>query len=105
MSVTGGLDAGIEPFVRLLQSHSIETFESCEGGPGHAFPEPTIRFHGGQSQGLLAAYIALTFGPLPIRALRRAWRMTEGELTGPDWEMTFYRQATLDDSLKLPDAS
>src|SRR6266540_3788315 len=29
-----------------LQTCGIETFESCEGGPGHAYPEPTIRFQG-----------------------------------------------------------
>ena len=23
----------------------METFESCEGGMGHAFLEPTVRFH------------------------------------------------------------
>jgi hypothetical protein len=26
----------------------VETIESCEGGPGHAFPEPTVRLAGGK---------------------------------------------------------
>jgi hypothetical protein len=44
--VPGKLDRGIEKAVRTLQANGIETFESCEGGPRHAYPEPTIRFHG-----------------------------------------------------------
>jgi hypothetical protein len=43
---TRGLDAGIRKAVECLQAEGIETFESCEGGPGHSFPEPTIRFYG-----------------------------------------------------------
>lgn len=40
------LDEGIKEAVRILIDNGIETFESCEGGKGHAFPEPTIRFEG-----------------------------------------------------------
>ena len=29
----------------------IETFESCPGGPGHAYAEPTVRFYGDRSEG------------------------------------------------------
>ncbi len=25
-----------------LRSGGIETFESCQGGPGHSFPDPTV---------------------------------------------------------------
>ena len=35
------LDKGIEPYVLALRSGGIETFESCEGGDGHVFPETT----------------------------------------------------------------
>ena len=44
--VPGKLDPGIRKAVERLQAEGIETFESCEGGSGHAFPEPTIRFYG-----------------------------------------------------------
>ena len=44
LSTLGGLDPGIERAVNLLREARVETFESCEGGAGHAFPEPTIRF-------------------------------------------------------------
>ncbi|KKL60024.1 hypothetical protein LCGC14_2209410, partial [marine sediment metagenome] len=40
------IDPGIRYAVLVLRAGGIETFESCEGGPGHASPDPTIRFHG-----------------------------------------------------------
>lgn len=40
------LDNGISAVVIFLNRHGIKTFESCEGGDGHAFAEPTVRFFG-----------------------------------------------------------
>ena len=40
------LDRGIRDQVAALRECVVETFESCEGGPGHAYPEPTVRFYG-----------------------------------------------------------
>lgn len=91
--VDGILDSGIAQFVKTLQEHGIETFESCEGGPGHAFPVPTVRFSGGHEQGYRAVWVALTFGPLPIDEIRRTWSVIDGALTGPEWEMTFFKKA------------
>jgi hypothetical protein len=82
------LDPGIREYVLILRSGGIETYESCDGGDGHAFPEPTIRFSGNNGEGFKALSVAMTYG-LPVLALRRAWRMDDGELTGPWWEMTF----------------
>ena len=48
------LDAGIRRYVLVLRSGGVETFESCEGGEGHAFPEPTIRFYGDTAAGFKA---------------------------------------------------
>ncbi len=83
-----GLDPGIRDAVAILFANGVETFESCEGGPGHAFPEPTIRFAGEMAEGLRALSVALENG-LPVFRLRRAWGVIEGELHGPWWEMTF----------------
>jgi hypothetical protein len=44
--VLGKLDIGIRKAVECLQACGIETFESCEGSPGHSYPEPSVRFHG-----------------------------------------------------------
>jgi hypothetical protein len=36
----GSLDPGIAPYVDVLDAAGVETFESCEGGDGHAFRNP-----------------------------------------------------------------
>ena len=81
------LDAGIAPFVRHLSTMGIETFESCEGGEGHAYPEPTVRFHGGKAEGYKAVSYALEAG-FSVSELRRVWPLLDSELTGPYWEIT-----------------
>jgi hypothetical protein len=83
------LDAGIERQVRLLADHGVETFESCEGGTGHSFPEPTIRFHGGKAEGFRALAVAMEHG-LRVRALHRTYDVIDGEPTGPYWELILY---------------
>lgn len=87
------LDSGIEALVRLLVSKGIETFESCEGGSGHAYPEPTVRFHGGPAEGYKALSYALEAG-YKVSALRRAWSVLDGEATGPHWEITLWEKLT-----------
>lgn len=72
----------------LLRDAGVETFESCEGGEGHAFLEPTVRFHGHRSEGLRALAVVLQAG-LPVSELRRVWPVLDGEVTGPCWELTF----------------
>lgn len=82
------LDEGIRDIVTMLIANGVETFESCEGGEGHSFPEPTVRFEGGDSEGLRAVSIAMENG-LPVRRLRRTWGIQSNILHGPWWEMTF----------------
>lgn len=82
------LDPGIAQAVVVLQGVGVETFESCEGGVGHAYPVPTVRFHGGQPEGWRALSAAMTHG-LPVAELRRVWPVNDGEPTGPWWELTF----------------
>ena len=82
------LDAGIRPYVDVLVANGIETFESCEGGPGHACPEPKVRFYGNRFEGFQALAIAQNPNP-PVADLRRLWPIVDGEPTGPVWELTF----------------
>lgn len=82
------LDEGIREIVLVLAANGVETFESCEGGEGHSFPWPTVRFEGGGSEGLRALSVALENG-LPVDQLRRAWGVIDGLIHGPWWEMTF----------------
>lgn len=86
------LDKGVRRYVLILRAHGVETFESCEGGEDHCFPEPTVRFHGQSGQGFRAFGIARTYA-LPVSALRRYYSVEDGELVGPQWEMTFTRRA------------
>jgi hypothetical protein len=82
------LDVGILDAVRVLREAGVETFESCEGGIGHAYPEPTVRFHGNQAEGFKALAAAM-HGGLCVAELRRVWPLHDGEPTGPWWELTF----------------
>lgn len=86
------LDPGIRPYVEALNQAGVETFESCEGGEGHCYPRPTIRFHGHRSEGFRALAVALQHD-FPVADLRRTWPLIDGEPTGPHWEMTFWRTA------------
>ena len=87
------LDAGIKPYVAALRAAGVETFESCEGGPDHPYPEPTIRFHGQRDAGWLALHAAQEHD-LPVSAIRRIWTIIDGEPVGPYWEIVFSKPAT-----------
>lgn len=84
-----GLDPKIASYVDALLKGGIETYESCQGGEGHAYLEPAIRFYGGKSDGFRALVIAFE-QEFPVKDLRRFWSVIDGELVGPDWEMTFW---------------
>lgn len=83
------LDKGIEREVMILWENGVETYESCEGGPGHSYPVPTVRFHGEQPEGFRALSVAMYHG-LNVVDLKRGWSIERGEPTGPWWEMTFF---------------
>ena len=83
-----GIDPGIAREVKILWENGVETYESCQGGEGHSFLEPTVRFRGGQGEGFIALGIALQHG-LKVSELRRFWSIQGGEPHGPEWEMTF----------------
>lgn len=82
------LDTLIAPIVTILREGGVETFESCQGGEGHFFHEPTVRFYGGQAEGFRALAYAQQHGLIAMD-LRRYWSIQDGEPHGPWWEMTF----------------
>ena len=88
-----GLDPGIAEYVRALREQGVETFESCQGGPGHAYLEPTVRFYGHREEGFRAFAVARERG-LPVSDLRRTWPIYDGEPTGPYWELVFREAAS-----------
>ena len=79
---------GIYEAVEVLRGAGVETFESCQGGDGHAYAEATVRFHGDRAEGLRALAAALRAG-LAVAGLRRVWPIIDNEPTGPWWELTF----------------
>ncbi len=83
------LDPGIANAVHVLRTAGIETYESCEGGNGHSFLVPTVRFHGDHTEGFKALAVAVQHG-LPVSDLRRVWTVIDGEPVGPNWELTFW---------------
>jgi hypothetical protein len=82
------LDLGIARYVQVLRAKNVETFESCQGGQGHSYPQPTVRFHGEKAEGFRALAVALA-AKLPVFELRRVWPIHDEEPTGPWWELVF----------------
>jgi len=84
------LDRWIGFAVKVIRDAGVATYESCEGGRGHAFREPTVRFFGSHSEALRAVAAALNHG-LPVGDLRQCWCLSESNLLdGPFWEITFH---------------
>jgi hypothetical protein len=87
------LDPGVAQYVDVLDAAGVETYESCEGGEGHSYAEPAVRFYGERGQGFHALAVALQHG-FPVRAVRRIWTVDEdGHPRGPNWELAFWRRS------------
>jgi hypothetical protein len=67
-----GLDKGIRPAVEILQKGGFETTESCEGGDGHCYSEPTVRFLGSEFD-LFKAYQHCEQNKLNVDCVRRVF--------------------------------
>lgn len=82
------LDPGIRAAVFILRDAGVQTFASCQGGPGHWYPNPIVEFDGEDGEGFRALGVALSAG-LPVLTLQRTWPLNEKEPTGPWWTLTF----------------
>jgi len=82
------VDPGIRDAVIALRRGGIETIESCEGGPGHAFPDPTVKFVGSSWAGYRALAIAME-NRLPVLRMQFVYGVNNGHLEGPWWELVF----------------
>ena len=85
-----GLDEGIEGWVNLLRYHGIETCQSCIGGAGHAYPEPTIEFLGNPHIGwwvVAVATMAKEMDGLRPYRLDRSWHLEDGDPVDPVWRL------------------
>jgi len=85
------IDAGIRIAVRVLHAHGIETGQSCQGGEGHSYPEPTVDLWSDcKTTGFAAVHALMGYG-LPVMSFARNWDILDGEVTGPFWRITFRR--------------
>jgi len=89
------IDKGIRPVVELLNKYGFKTFESCEGGEGHCFNEPTVRFYGSEFD-LIRAYELCALHKINVYEARRTYRKTDiykdvnnGESIGENWDEPF----------------
>lgn len=85
-----GLDPGIRFAVRVLHAHGIETCQSCESGPGHCYPEPTVDLLAGPNDATGFAAVAYldAFG-LPVSSVSKTWMVVHGEPYEAVWRITF----------------
>ena len=70
------LDDGIRKAVSVLREYGFETFESCEGGNGHCYAEPTVRFFGDDFD-LIRAWEICTLNGLQVFEAKRVYRKTD----------------------------
>ena len=85
------VDLGIVRAVKILLDAGISTYESCQGGEGHCYPEPTVRFEGHPATGWRALALLMTYD-LPVKRFSRTWTFSyERVPEGPVWEVVFRR--------------
>ena len=80
------LDPLIEPVVKLLNEHHITTTQSCQGGFGHSYDEPTVAIAGGIEEALHAASLLITYG-YKVRRLVSYMDFTRNFPTELGWEI------------------
>lgn len=87
-----GLDVGILFAVKVLHAAGIETCQSCQGGEGHAYREPSVDLSADASGvGGFAALAALRDYGLPVNAVSIVWDIMDGLPYSKLWRITFSR--------------
>ncbi len=82
------VDKGISRYVDIFLNNGIETYQSCQGGPGHCYSMPTIEFYGNIGTGWKVLQICLDF-ELPIVMLSQFWDIKDNQPIGPYWRVEF----------------
>lgn len=88
------IDPLILPAVEILNKYGFKTFESCQGGDGHCFPQPIVRFEGNEFDLIRAYEICQWYNLYPSEA-RRVFRknLAEKDEKNPDaaalWDKPF----------------
>lgn len=82
------IDVGIRFAVRILHAAGIETCQSCEGGPGHAYDRPTIDLPAGNRADGFAALAALASYGLDVLDVAILWPVISGLPSERIWRIT-----------------
>jgi hypothetical protein len=83
------IDPQIVAALHALADHEIDTFSSCQGGPGHPGygGMPVILFHGDDHAGSWAVWLLETQG-FKVQTLSRHWDLNHGLPRAPFWQVT-----------------
>ena len=84
------LDTGIRFAVRVLHAHGFDTCQSCQGGKGHSYDEPTVEMvaQGDDAEGFGALAALRAYG-LPVCAVAIVWPVQNGLPYEKNWRITF----------------
>lgn len=78
--------------VRVLHASGFETCQSCQGGAGHAYHEPTVEMVATSSDALgFGALEALHAYGLPVSGVAINWPVHNGMPFEKNWRITFSR--------------
>ena len=86
------LDPGIRFAVRVLHANGFETCQSCQGGKGHAYDEPTVEMvaEAACATGFGALAVLQTYW-LPVNAVALVWPVRNGLPYEKLWRLTFFK--------------
>lgn len=76
------LDPKISLLVKRLWDAGVHTYESCQGGTGHASREPFIKLYGVPADQWRALAVCQDYG-FDVRTISRTWDIDNGEPSGP----------------------
>jgi hypothetical protein len=85
------LDEGIRFAVRVLHARGIQTGQSCQGGPGHSYEDPTVDVSGGGRFDGWAALAALEEYGLRVSNVSLVWTVRDGLVDDTFWRLTLRR--------------
>jgi hypothetical protein len=86
------IDRGIVFAVKVLHAAGIATCQSCQGGEGHCYPEPSVDLVAGPSDSDgFAALAALRDYGLPVSRVMLVWDIQNGLPYSKLWRITFVR--------------
>jgi uncharacterized membrane protein len=75
------LDRGIRFAVRVLHAHGFETCQSCQGGKGHPYAEPSVDLPLNSTDGVVfGALCALSAHGLPVSSIAIVWNVQQSGL-------------------------